>query len=123
MSTTRDPWRILVVDDEPLLRSVCVSLLVAWGYAVCEARDGEEALALEAQIHIDAVLLDVHMPRLPGDAVLAVLRKRRPDLPVVMMSSDIGALQARVRELGARSFLSKPFAPTQLRHHISRALA
>jgi CheY-like chemotaxis protein len=116
-----DARRILVVDDEPLVRTVCTTLLTDWGYEVSEAQDGQEALEMVAQLRVDAVLLDINMPRLRGDAVLAKLRERRPELPVVMMSSDGLDVQARLLDLGARSFLAKPFVPEELRDHIARA--
>jgi CheY-like chemotaxis protein len=113
---------VLVVDDEPTVRSVCAALLANWGYAVTEAHDGQDALEKLAEITVDAVLLDVNMPRLRGDLLLARLREERPCLPVVIMSSDGQEVQARVLHLGATSFLTKPFGAAQLRDHITRAL-
>jgi CheY-like chemotaxis protein len=114
--------RILVVDDEPLVRTLCATLLQDWGYDVTEAQDGVDALAKLAEFAFDAVLLDLNMPRLRGDAVLAQLRHERPDLPVIMMSSDGHEVRSRVLHLGARSFLTKPFSPPQLRDHVASVL-
>ncbi len=115
--------RILVVDDEPMLRGLCTTLLANWGYCVAEACDGQEALEKLRQVPVDAVLMDMNMPRLRGDALLARLRRERPDLPVIIMSSEGDGARMKVLRLGASSFLSKPFRPAQLKDHIRHALA
>jgi len=114
--------RILVVDDEPMLRGLCVTLLASWGYQAIEAIDGQDALEKLREYSVDAVLLDMNMPRLRGDALLTRLRRERPGLPVVIMSSEGEGLRKRVLGLGASSFLSKPFRPAQLKDHIRHAL-
>ena len=73
--------RILVVDDEPMLRGLCVTLLASWGYLVIEASDGQEALEKLREYPVDVVLLDMNMPRLRGDALLARLRVTARDCP------------------------------------------
>jgi type IV pili sensor histidine kinase/response regulator len=125
-----------VVDDEPMLRALCTMLLADWGFRVLEARDGQEAwellqrasasfdageLAREQNV-IDAVLLDVNMPRLRGDALLVQLRRAYPGLPVIMMSSEADDVRNRVLSLGASSFLVKPFRPAELESHLTHAL-
>lgn len=113
----------MVVDDEPLLRGLCSSLLSSWGYQVTEAHDGQDALEKLHETTVDAVLVDINMPRLRGDALLACLRRKHPQLPVVIMSSDfMQTTRERVLDLGASSFLPKPFRPVQLKQHISQAL-
>lgn len=112
---------VLVVDDEPSVRGVCATLLAEWGYEVSEACDGQDALEKLTQLSVDAMLLDVDMPRLRGDALLERLTCERPNLPVVIMSSDGQEVQTRVLDLGARSFLVKPFRPAQLKAHITHA--
>lgn len=114
--------RILVVDDEPMLRGLCVTLLASWGYLVTEACDGHEALEMLRQYPVDVVLLDMNMPRLRGDALLARLRRERPGLPVIIMSSEGDGVRKKVLGLGASSFLTKPFRPAQLKDHIRHAL-
>lgn len=115
--------RVMVVDDEPLLRGLCSSLLSSWGYEVTEAHDGQDALEKLRLASVDAVLVDINMPRLRGDALLACLRREQPALPVVIMSSDfMETTRTRVLDLGASSFLAKPFRPIQLKEHISQAL-
>jgi two-component system chemotaxis response regulator CheY len=122
MLCTAPMQRILVVDDEPMLRSLCSTLLASWGYHVVEAQDGLDALEKLHGLSVDAVLLDMNMPRLRGDILLARLRRERPELPVIIMSSDGDTAKKRVMGLGASSFLSKPFRPAQLKDHITHAL-
>ena len=73
--------RILVVDDEPMLRGLCVTLLASWGYLVTEASDGQEALEMLRQYPVDVVLLDMNMPRLRGDACLLACAGNARDCP------------------------------------------
>jgi DNA-binding response OmpR family regulator len=122
MLCQEQPQRILVVDDEPMLRGLCATLLTSWGYHVAEAQDGQDALEKLREVPVDAVLLDMNMPRLRGDALLARLRRERPALPVIIMSSEGDGARRRVLGLGASSFLMKPFRPAQLKDHINNAL-
>ena len=78
---------VLIADDEPNIRRMVSALLGAEGYDVRDAADGVTALALAESLEPDVALVDLMMPgALDGLALLARLRERRPDLPVVMMS-------------------------------------
>jgi len=106
------PSRILVVDDEPIVREAIREVLELEGVEVLVARDGEEALDIlrsEAD-WITGVLLDLSMPRLSGDEVLREIRSSRRDLPVVLMSGfDQAESSAGLRGVSANGFLKKPF--------------
>ena len=109
MTTT--PERILVVDDEPGVRSVLEGILRDEGYQVATAASGEEGLeALEAS-SFDAVLLDVWLPGKDGLETLLQLRERRIDAEVVMISGH-GTIDTAVRatKLGAFDFIEKPLS-------------
>ena len=104
---------ILVVDDEPAIRTILEYQLTQAGYRVATAADGEEALAYLADELPDLVLLDVMMPGLDGHAVLARLRadSRTQHLPVVMLTAKgerAHVLQGL--EAGANDYIVKPFA-------------
>jgi len=104
---------ILVVDDERVVRDMAASVLERAGYQVLTARDGLDALSrLGEGADIDAVLLDVSMPRLDGHQTLERLRELRPDLPVILTSGHA----APPRGDGAPQvpFLRKPFRRTEL---------
>ena len=80
---------ILVVDDEPTLRTILVEVLVDEGYTVVTARDGQEALEVFARDAPDLVLMDVMMPRMDGRAAFRAMREHAHGngLPVILMSA------------------------------------
>jgi two-component system nitrogen regulation response regulator NtrX len=108
MSSSRKPC-ILVVDDEQDIRSSLKRILEYEEMTVEEAASGAEALQRVEAVEPDAVLLDIKMPRMDGLEVLSELRRRRPDLPVVMVSGH-GTISTAVEatKLGAFDFMEKP---------------
>lgn len=101
--------KVLVADDEKVIRELVSFSLRRLGYDVVAAQDGREALEHLAQERFDLVVLDVLMPKIDGFAVCAELRKYS-DVPVVMLTSltrpdDI----VRGLELGADNYITKPF--------------
>lgn len=109
-SETSGASLVLVVDDYPELRRVTARWLRREGFDVEEAASGEDALALLSGRTPRAVLLDVEMPGLGGLATLDEMLRRRPGLPVVMLSGHADDETARaLRARGAAGFLSKPF--------------
>lgn len=113
----RNSGTVLVVDDEELVRSVAKAILEQAGFAVLTATDGREALdAFGRQSDgIDAVLLDMTMPRLSGEQVLREMRRIRADVPVIL-SSGYHELTAPpyLTETGRTGFVQKPYRPTVL---------
>jgi phosphoserine phosphatase RsbU/P len=109
---------ILVVDDDPQLRELICSCLRAKGFAVTEAKDGEEGLCLLAQQLPDLLLCDVQMPRIDGLEVLKVVKQKYPRLPVIMISGA-GFIQDVVAALrfGAWDYLIKPFPSLAVVEH------
>lgn len=105
-----EPPTILVVDDDRLTRWCIARRLDRAGYRVMEAASGEEALAVFAEGAPDLVLLDLGLPGMGGLEVLAELRRNRPALPVLTMTTDsTGEASRRARDLGAGAHLEKPF--------------
>lgn len=104
---------VLIVDDEPNIRRMVGALLAAEGYDVRDAADGATGLALAEIVEPDVALVDLMMPgELDGLALLARLRERRPELPIVMMSGRAALADAvRATKLGAFTFLEKPLTP------------
>ena len=109
--------RILVVDDDALIRQFLEDQLVGEGYLVSIARDGEEALAKVAADSPDLILLDVMMPKLDGFEVCRRLKsdERTILIPVVMVTA-LTATDQRIKgiEAGADDFLSKPYNRLEL---------
>jgi len=108
--------RILVVDDDPVLRGLLQEILEDRGHMVETAENGREALARLDHAGYDAVLLDYIMPEINGLAVLRHIRQHHPALPVVMMTGERGTQVAArsLLALGARACLFKPFNPRDL---------
>ncbi|HEY3279969.1 MAG TPA: sigma-54 dependent transcriptional regulator [Gemmatimonadales bacterium] len=105
--------RVLLVDDEANIRKMVSALLQSEGFETLEAPNGQAALAAVGDDPPDAVLLDLMMPPGPdGLATLEQLKKRAPDVPVVMMSGKANLADAvRATKLGAFQFLEKPLTP------------
>ncbi len=99
---------VLVVDDEPVLRSIVREILHEEGYAVIEAADGRGILEIMARERPALVLMDVMMPGVDGREAYRQLRSRpeHQDVPVVMMSA---AVQSNGLDPSISGFLAKPF--------------
>ena len=112
---------VLLVDDDPLVRSVAERLLERLGFDVITAADGREAIRLVRERPQDLlfVMLDFAMPELDGGEALPVIRSIREDLPVLMVSGyDEFETRQRLSSLRRVEFLNKPFNCSQLRDKI-----
>ena len=109
------PRRILVVDDEPNIRSFVGRALSAAGYLTGFAGSGSEGLRHALDEHYDLVILDVVMPDMDGCNVLDQLLRARPDQTVMVLScvADV-ATKVDCLERGARDYLTKPFSLAEL---------
>jgi DNA-binding response OmpR family regulator len=105
--------RILVVDDEPEIRDFVIRALVADGYAVDSARDGADGLQMSATHDYALVILDLVMPETDGRSVLAGLQGSHQAVLVLSCVSDV-ATKVDCLDLGARDYLTKPFALAEL---------
>lgn len=86
--TSGTSLRIMVVDDDPLVLAQVRAMLEELGHAVCEACSGEEALRLLSEVEsLDLLLTDYLMPGMTGRDLAEVVRTRRPEIPVLMMSA------------------------------------
>jgi DNA-binding NtrC family response regulator len=116
--------RILMIEDEDMLRLTTGDYLRDQGHEVVEAADGTAGLAALGEASPDVVLLDLNLPGLSGHEVLAALRERSPDLPVIIVSGATG-IQDAVRALknGACDFITKPVQDYGvLEHAVDQAL-
>ncbi len=113
---------VLVVDDDVDMADTCRRLLEKQGYQVRTAQSGAVALEVIAEESPDVVLTDVRMPGMEGDELLKQVKKRRPDLPVIMMTG-FGSIQDAVAALkiGATDYITKPFTREQLIASVDRA--
>ena len=121
--------RILVIDDDPLVRRTLQVLLNQAGYMVDSAAGGMEGLEKLPQGHFDLVMTDVRMPGMDGFSVLRAIREYcqaadRPPFQEVVLTgfNDVHALES-AQSLGIRHFLLKPFDAEELLEEVSRLLA
>ncbi|MGH8103408.1 MAG: response regulator, partial [bacterium] len=116
---------ILVVDDEDLVLGLARSILERHGYKVVTACDGVDALELFRKMHsrIDAIVLDLNMPRMTGLEALGPLRQIRSDIPIIISSGYRADLEAReALENGAAGFVQKPYTPAVMAQALRRIL-
>ncbi|MGW7271497.1 response regulator [Streptomyces sp. NPDC054864] len=108
--------RVLVVDDNKVIRQLIRVNLELEGFEVVTAADGAECLDVVNQVRPDVVTLDVVMPRLDGLRTAARLRSdpRTRDLPIVIVSACTQYEVAGGLEVGVDAFLAKPFEPSEL---------
>ncbi|MBD8872017.1 sigma-54-dependent Fis family transcriptional regulator [Rhodanobacter sp. DHB23] len=116
--------RILIVDDEAKMRRLLELSLKAMGHLVSEAGDGATALSMVEQQSVDLVLTDLRMPRMDGMALLAALRERGMDVPVIVMTA-YGTIETAVEamKLGAIDYIIRPFEMETVEMAVTRALA
>ena len=108
--------RVLVVDDSATMRSIVRKTLTAtrFPFQVREAGDGPAALKLVRDDYFDVVFIDQNMPDVSGLEILAKIKRERPDIAAILMTSmKDDELAASARALGA-AFLKKPFFPTDI---------
>jgi CheY-like chemotaxis protein len=111
--------RVLVVDDEEIIRTVLKTHLVKWGYRVTEAPDGEEALRQLVKNPFDLLICDILMPKKTGWEVLHEVRSnpKTKDLPVIVLTAkNEDPDMFKGYGLGANYYMTKPFTKTQLRY-------
>jgi two-component system response regulator ResD len=106
--------RVLVVDDEPMVREVLVRYLEREGFDVDEADDGPGAIERATASPPDLVVLDLMLPGIDGYEVFRRLRERRPT-PVIMLTARGEETDWIVGlELGADDYVTKPFSPREV---------
>jgi two-component system, OmpR family, response regulator len=107
--------RLLIVEDEDDLANALARLLADAGFACDIARDGEEGLYRALEFGYDVVVLDLMLPRLQGEQILAELRARGMRVPVLVLTArDTVADRVHLLDAGADDYLVKPFEPAEL---------
>src|SRR6202163_119078 len=121
MRTDVNSQVILLVEDEPEVRSYIEMALRCDGFSVETAEDGEEGLhCLQMGLPVSAVLLDVSMPNRDGLAVLREIRSTESNLPVIMISGSASSgVIVEAMRAGANDFLGKPVSHESLRRALS----
>jgi two-component system alkaline phosphatase synthesis response regulator PhoP len=116
--------RVLIVDDDPLIRSLVRAVLEDESYDLSEAENGEAALDLARERNPDVVLLDVMMPGADGYQVAESLRRDiSPDCVIIMLTArDQASDRDRGMRSGANAYFTKPFRPLELLDAVSAAV-
>ncbi len=112
---------ILVIEDDSLVRESLAELVGREGYEVSTAEDGKDALIKLAERTFDVTLLDLRLPDTGGIELLRELRKKYPEMDVVMMTS-FGTIETAVEAMrvGARDYLTKPIHDDEIKIILSR---
>ena len=107
------PRRVLVVEDEFLIRMIVCEELRECGYQVIEAANADEAVVILQASPLDLIISDVKMPgSIDGLGLLAVVKDSLPELPVILISGHLEPAQAI--KFGAARFLRKPFSMDEI---------
>src|SRR4051812_43519567 len=115
--------RILIVDDQEMMRDSLAATLAREGHEVVAASEGEGALSRLSGGRFDLLISDLKMPRMTGIELLAEVKKLRPEMPVVLMTA-FATVQTAVEamKLGAYDYIQKPFDGEEIKHLVDRTL-
>ena len=115
--------RIFIVDDEANVRAVFSDVLRREGYIVKGVKDGSEAIKAIDEESFDLALVDLGMPKMDGIEVLENIKKRKPQISVIIYTGcgSVTTAVAAMRK-GAANYLNKPFSPEELKLSIKKAL-
>ena len=116
--------RVLVVDDDPVQRTLAKAMLERSGFAVTEADDGTKAQALfdAGTESYQLIVTDLCMPTMNGDALLTYIRAKNGPPVIVLTGSEDGLAEARLIELGADDYVRKPFDPPRFVARVKASL-
>ncbi|MEW6376355.1 MAG: response regulator [Thermodesulfobacteriota bacterium] len=110
------PKKVLIVDDEEMIRKFLRLYLVNWGYEVIEAADGEQAIDELEKDHFDLLICDILMPKKNGWELLKEVRSnpRTSNIPVIVLTAKNGDTDMlKGYTLGANYYMTKPFTNTK----------
>jgi len=118
-----DRQTILVAEDDDEMRRLLEEVLNEASYRVLTAGDGADALEQLGRHEVDAIVTDLRMPRMEGDALLAEVRRCRPDVPVIVITA-FGSIESAIDLIkgGAYHYLTKPFRMEELLLSVAAAL-
>jgi len=121
-TSERPPLRLLIVDDDDLLRQALARRFERQGLAVTTAANGAEAVARAEAAQHDVALLDLHLPDMSGIDVLARLKEIQPELEALMLTAH-GSIETAIQAMrrGAYDYLTKPVNPAELEIHVHKA--
>ncbi|HEV8723452.1 MAG TPA: response regulator [Candidatus Binatia bacterium] len=113
---------ILLVEDDSASRYALARILRNKGYEVIEATDGNEAFALFEKSHFDLVITDLKMPNQTGLVLIARIRVKWPNMPILLMSGFLSEAAGKLVAEGLAKFIHKPIEPEDLVATVQRLL-
>ncbi|MCI8612317.1 MAG: response regulator transcription factor [Clostridia bacterium] len=114
--------KLLVVDDEEMIRSVIAEYARFENYECDEAADGMEAVAKAVENNYDVIIMDVMMPRLDGFSAVKEIRKKK-DTPIIMLSARVEEYDKLFGfEMGVDDYVTKPFSPKEVMARVNAIL-
>jgi CheY-like chemotaxis protein len=120
-AVTPKVWRVLLVDDDPLVADSIRRMLEFDQRQVHSVGNGADALAVCEQENFHVVILDYLMPVMKGDELAVALKERHPDLPIIMITADAEKLDPSApRPQGVDILMGKPFRFDELRNAVTR---
>ena len=116
--------KVLIVDDEDLIRNIIKDYCINEGYSTYEASDGIEAIdVFKKNADIDIIVLDIMMPNMNGVEVLKKLREEKVNVPVIALTADaIEGQEEKYISEGFDGYLSKPIDKTKLKVILNKYL-
>lgn len=115
--------RILIVDDQDMMRDSLAQILVREGHEVIAAVDGASAVARLGAARFDLLITDLRMPKMSGLELMAEAKRLRPDMPVVLMTAFATVSNAvEAMKLGAYDYIQKPFNGDEIKLLVDRTL-
>jgi EAL domain-containing protein (putative c-di-GMP-specific phosphodiesterase class I) len=122
-SVTASRGKVLIADDDALVRGALVRSLTGTGYEVTAAANGREATELLDESQFEAIVSDIAMPEIDGIQLLRAIRQRDPDVPVVLITGapDVATAMQAVR-LGALMYMTKPVDLDEMKGIVAKAV-
>ncbi|MES2697561.1 MAG: response regulator [Verrucomicrobiota bacterium] len=118
--------RILLIDDDEMLRNVLAKTLSYAGHTVIQAADGQQGVELSRVTPVDIVITDLVMPVKEGVETILILKRERPTLPIIAISGGVSNSKLYLEiagKIGARRIVAKPFSPQELLQHVNEVMA
>lgn len=118
-----NPAKILIVDDDPMMRGTLAYKLKKEGYVAETAEDGERAIEKLETEQFDLIISDVMMPFISGFELLQILKDRGNTVPILILTAMTSTEEETTAlDLGAYDFISKPFSPREVSRRIRQIL-
>lgn len=116
--------KVLVIDDEDIVRTSCIRVLSPEGYQVSVAQNGMEGIRMIEEENFDVVLTDLKMPDMDGIEILKKIKKEWPSIEVIIITGyqAIDAAKKSIN-LGAFEYIEKPFTPDVVLQAVMKAVA